>query len=51
MVAMTYNMEDFLEPCVKRYEELSGGNARLKVVNTPFLLEDPKEGPAGKPRG
>ena len=46
---MKYNMEDFLESCVKRYEELSGGNARLRAVNTPFLPEGPKEGPAGRP--
>jgi len=47
---MAHNMEGFLESCVKRYEELPGGNARLHAVNMPFLPEDPKEGPAGKPR-
>ena len=32
---MTYNVEGFLESCVKRYEELSGGNARLRTVSAP----------------
>ena len=34
---MTYNMEDFLDSCVKRYEEFPGGNARLRAVNTPAV--------------
>jgi hypothetical protein len=51
VVLMTYNMEDVLESCVQLYEELSGGNARLKAVNTPFLPDDPKEGPPADRRG
>ena len=45
---MPYSMEGSLESGVKRYEELSGGNTRLQQVRTPFLPEDPHNGPAGK---
>ena len=36
VATMPYNMEDFLQSCVTRYEELSGGNARLQQVRIPI---------------
>ena len=51
VAVMPYNMEDFLQSCVTRYEELSGGNARLQQARTPFLSENPHDGPAGNPCG
>ena len=39
-------MEGFLQSCVGRCKELSGGAAKLTVARAPFLVENPKEGPA-----
>jgi hypothetical protein len=47
--SLTYNMESFMDSCVQKYVELVGGNVRLKSVPTPFLTEDSKDGPAGRP--
>ena len=47
VTVMSHNMEDFLQSCVTRYEELSGGNARLQLARSPFLSENPHDGPAG----
>mgnify|MGYP002810278831 CR=1 FL=1 len=34
---------------MQRYVELAGPNVRMKVVPTPFLVEDSGNGPAGAP--
>jgi hypothetical protein len=46
---LIYNMESSMHSCVQKYVELAGGNVRLKKVPTPFLTEDSKDGPAGRP--
>ena len=45
---MQYNMEEFLQSCVDRYQEPAGGTRRMVSVRTPFLTEDPQTGPAGQ---
>ena len=47
--AMTYNMQDFLSSCVKRYLELAGNDVKLKTVSTPFLNEGQGTSPQGAP--
>ncbi len=47
--SVVWNMENFWESCVLRYTELAGPNVRMKVVPTPFLVEDSEKGPAGAP--
>jgi hypothetical protein len=47
--SVVWNMENFWDSCVQRYVELAGPNVRLKVVPTPFLIEDVEKGPAGAP--
>ena len=44
-----WNMENFWDSCVQRYMELASPNVRMKVVPTPFLVEDSETGPAGAP--
>ena len=46
---MTYNMEDFLTSCVDRYLELAGDGVKLRIVTTPFLVEDQGTSPQGAP--
>ena len=46
VVVMQHSMDDLLQPCADRYEELSGGVARLTVARAPFLVESSKDGPA-----
>ena len=46
---MTYNMEDFLTSCVDRYLELAGNGVKLRIVATPFLVEDQGISPQGAP--
>ncbi len=47
--SVSYNMESFWDSCVQRYIELAGPTVRMKVVPTPFLVEDSGKGPAGAP--
>ncbi len=44
-----YKMERFWESSVKRYIDLAGHSVRMKVVPTPFLVEDSSKGLAGAP--
>ena len=46
---MTYDMESFLEQCIKRYKEVAGKDVVLKSVATPSLPEDTKQDPARAP--
>jgi RNA:NAD 2'-phosphotransferase (TPT1/KptA family) len=43
VTVVKYNMHDFMEQCVERYQQLSGGNAVLRHVETPFLDESRPE--------
>ena len=49
ITTMAYDVEDFLGSCVTRYLELAGKDTKLKPVNAPFLPEETKDGPAGRP--
>eukprot|EP00972_Heterocapsa_arctica_P096335 14212642-Heterocapsa_arctica.AAC.1 len=46
---VTYNMEDFLSSCVDRYLELASPGTKMKIVATPFLIEDMNQSPVRKP--
>ena len=50
---ISYNMEDYLQSCVDRYVELAtpilGKAPNMTYVPTPFLVEDHKYSPAGRP--
>ena len=41
-------MTNFMISCIDRYKELCSG-VRLKEAHTPFLPEDSKDSPHGKP--
>ncbi len=47
--SVMWNMENFWDSCVQRYMELASPNVRMKVVPTPFLVEDSEKGSAGAP--
>ena len=47
--SFSYSMESFLGSCVDRYLELAPPGTKLKSVPTPFVPEDTKDGPAGRP--
>ena len=49
ITTMSYDMEDYLGSCVTRYLELAGKDTKLRHVNTPFLPEETRDGPAGRP--
>ena len=52
---MEYDMEQYINATVAKYvklaEEVTGKPVKIKKVMTPFLPEDHKESPAGKPCG
>ena len=44
-----YNMEEFLESCIKRYEELCASPVKWKNTDTPFLEESGEQDPFRDP--
>ena len=42
---MTYNMEEFFESCLTKYQDLAGPSFKFKKVPTPFIEELIKKGP------
>ena len=47
--SMVYDMESFLEQCIERYMAATKYKKKIKDVATPFLSEDQKDSPAGRP--
>jgi hypothetical protein len=47
--SMVYDMESFLEQCIERYMVATKYKKKLKDAATPFLAEDQKDSPAGRP--
>ncbi|MFM7986276.1 MAG: hypothetical protein ACKPKO_43880, partial [Candidatus Fonsibacter sp.] len=46
---MAYDMEDFLRSCLERYQKVDPSASSLRNYVTPFLAEDHRNAPAGKP--
>ncbi|MFM7988605.1 MAG: hypothetical protein ACKPKO_55760, partial [Candidatus Fonsibacter sp.] len=42
-------MEDFLRSCIEQYQSVVGSKSPLRNYATPFLSEDHKASPVGKP--
>ena len=52
VTTMTYDMEPFFQSCIDKYLNLArdcGFTANLRIVATPFLAEDHRDSPQGKP--
>ena len=42
---VTYTMEEFIDSCLAKYQEVCGGEVKFKKVPTPFLDDLVKTGP------